>query len=70
MRYENETKGKAKQVKGTAKEGLGKLTDDRDLESSGQTDKAAGHIQETYGKAKRKIGEAVEDLGGKIASSR
>jgi uncharacterized protein YjbJ (UPF0337 family) len=68
MRYENEIKGKAKQVKGTAKAELGKLTNDRDLESSGEADRAEGHVQETFGKAKRKIGEAIEDLGGEIAS--
>ena len=43
MRYEDEVKGKAKQIKGTAKAELGKLTNDRDLESSGQADRAKGH---------------------------
>ncbi len=68
MRYEHEIKGKAKQVKGTAKAELGKLTNDRDLEQSGQADRAEGRVQETFGKAKRKVGEAIEDLGGEIAS--
>jgi len=68
MRYEDEVKGKAKQIKGTAKAELGKLTNDRDLESSGQADRAKGHVQEKFGTAKRKIGEALEDLGDKIAS--
>ena len=70
MRYENEIKGKAKQVKGTAKAELGKFIDDGDLESSGEADRAEGRVQEKFGKAKRKIGEAIEDLGGNIASSR
>jgi len=70
MRYENEIKGKAKQVKGTAKAELGKLTGDRDLESSGDADRVEGRVQEKLGKAKRKVGEAIEDIGGKIASSR
>jgi uncharacterized protein YjbJ (UPF0337 family) len=68
MRYENEIEGKAKQVKGTAKTELGKLVDDRDLESSGRADRVEGRVQEKLGKAKRKVGEAVEDLGNEIAS--
>ena len=68
MRYEDEVKGKGKQVKGAVKEELGKLTGDRDLENSGTADRAKGDVQEGYGKAKRKIGEAVEDLGDRIAS--
>ena len=68
MRYEHEIKGKAKQVKGTAKTELGKLTNDPDLENSGRADRVEGEVEEKFGKAKRKIGEAVEDLGGKIAS--
>jgi uncharacterized protein YjbJ (UPF0337 family) len=68
MRYEDEVKGKAKQVKGTAKANVGKLVNDRDLVSSGEADRAAGRTQEKLGKAKRKIGEAIEDLGEKVAS--
>lgn len=67
MKYEDELKGKGKQVKGAVKEGLGKLTGNRDLEDSGNADQVKGNMQEGYGKAKRKIGEAVEDLGEKIA---
>lgn len=68
MRYEDEVKGKGKQVKGAVKEGLGKLTGDRDLENSGTADRVEGNVQEGFGKTKRKIGEAVEDLGERIAS--
>lgn len=68
MRYEDELKGKGKQVAGTAKEKLGKLTGDRDLEESGQADRAEGKVQEKVGKVRRKVGEAVEDLGERIAS--
>ena len=66
MKYENEIKGKAMQVKGTAKTELGKLVADRDLESSGRIERAEGRVQETIGKAKRTIGEAIEDLGEEI----
>ena len=67
MKYKDEIKGKGKQVKGTVKEELGKLTGDRDLEDRGTADRAEGKVQEGFGKAKRKIGEAVEDIGEKIA---
>ena len=68
MRYEDEVKGKGKQIKGAVKEELGKLTGDRDLKNRGTADRAEGNLQEGYGKTKRKIGEAVEDLGERIAS--
>ena len=68
MRYEDELKGKGKQAKGEVKEQLGKLTGDRDLEDRGTADKVEGDVQETFGRAKRKIGEAIEDLGDRIAS--
>jgi uncharacterized protein YjbJ (UPF0337 family) len=67
MKYEGEVKGKAKQVKGTAKEKLGKLTGSRDLQDEGAQDRAAGKIQEGIGKTRRRVGEAVEDLGEEIA---
>jgi uncharacterized protein YjbJ (UPF0337 family) len=70
MRYEDEVKGKGKQVIGTTKEHLGKLAGDRDLEESGKQDRFEGSVQETVGKARRKVGEAIEDLGDKIASKR
>ena len=68
MRYEQELKGKGKQIKGAAKENLGKVVGDRDLEERGNAERSAGKVQETVGKARRKVGEAFEDLGEKIAS--
>lgn len=68
MKFEDEIKGKGKQVKGAVKEELGKLTGDSELEDSGTADRVEGDVQEGFGKAKRKIGEAVEDLGKRIAS--
>jgi uncharacterized protein YjbJ (UPF0337 family) len=68
MRYENELKGKGKQVKGAAKEKLGRLVGNRDLEDRGSDEQFEGKVQEKVGKARRKVGEAVEDLGEKIAS--
>jgi len=67
MRYEDELKGKGKQVKGTAKEKLGKLADNRDLQERGTEERFEGRVQERTGKARWKVGEAIEDLGEKIA---
>jgi uncharacterized protein YjbJ (UPF0337 family) len=68
MKYEDEVKGKGKQVKGAVKEKLGKLTGNRDLEDSGTADRVEGDVQEGFGKTKRKIGETVEKVGQRIAS--
>lgn len=67
MRYEDEVKGKGKQIKGTAKEQLGKLPGSRDLQDEGTGDRVEGKVQEKLGHARRKVGEAVEDLGDEIA---
>jgi len=69
MRYEGEIKGKAKQAKGAVKETLGKSLDDREMRDEGKREKVEGRIKERMSKAKRVFGEAVEDLGDKIASS-
>jgi len=70
MRYEDEIKGKGKQVAGRAKEKLGKLTGNRDLEERGDQERFQGKVQDKVGKVRRKVGEAVEDLGERIASKR
>ena len=67
MRYENELKGKGKQVKGSAKEKLGKLSGNRDLQERGNQERVEGIVQERLGRAKRKVGEAVEEIGDEIA---
>jgi uncharacterized protein YjbJ (UPF0337 family) len=68
MRYEGELKGKAKQVKGRVKEGLGKATGDREMQDEGQRDRFEGKVQEGVSHARRVFGDAVEDIGEKIAS--
>jgi len=70
MKYEDEVKGKGKQAIGAAKEKLGKLVGDRDLEESGTQERFEGRVQEQLGKGRRKVGEAVEDLGERIAGKR
>jgi uncharacterized protein YjbJ (UPF0337 family) len=59
----DEVEGKFDQAKGAVKENVGRAVDDREMESEGAADRAGGNIQEGYGTAKRKVGEAVEDIG-------
>src|SRR5881296_1179960 len=67
MRYENELKGKGKQVKGSAKEELGKLSGNRDLQERGNQERVEGRVQARLGRAKSKGGVAVEEVGAEIA---
>jgi uncharacterized protein YjbJ (UPF0337 family) len=62
----DEVEGKAETLKGKIKQAAGNLTDDPNLQDEGAADEAAGQTQETFGKAKRKVGEVVEDIGNAI----
>ena len=62
----DEIQGKVESVKGKIKQAAGDLTDDPDLHDEGVVDEAAGDTQEAFGRAKRKIGEAVESAGKAI----
>ncbi len=62
----DELDGKVKQVKGKVKQGIGDLTDDEQLRDEGVEDEAEGELQEGFGTVRRKVGEAVKDLGNKI----
>jgi uncharacterized protein YjbJ (UPF0337 family) len=68
VRYEGELKGKARQIKGRVKEGLGKATGDRDMRDRGERERLKGELQERVSHARRVFGDAVEDIGEKIAS--
>jgi uncharacterized protein YjbJ (UPF0337 family) len=62
----DEVEGKLDQAKGSVKEAVGRATKDRDLEAEGQADRSGGKVQEGVGTAKRKVGEAIEDIGKSI----
>jgi uncharacterized protein YjbJ (UPF0337 family) len=49
--------GKTDQVKGRAKEAVGNLTGDKDLQSEGKVDRRAGETKEKLGHANEKIDE-------------
>ncbi len=63
----DEIEGKFDQAKGSVKETVGKAVNDGDLEAEGQADRAGGKVQEGFGTARRKVGDAIEDLGDKIS---
>ena len=62
----DEIEGQAEQVKGKVKKAVGDLTDDERLHDEGAADEAAGDVQEGFGRARRKVGEAIEDIGENI----
>jgi len=62
----DEMEGKLDQAKGAVKENVGKALNDRDLETEGAADRVGGNVQEGFGTARRKVGEAVEDIGDAI----
>lgn len=62
----DELDGKADKIKGKVKQAAGDLTDDQRLHNEGVTDEAAGEVQEGFGRGRRKVGEALNDLGNKL----
>lgn len=66
MWNKDELTGKADQVKGRIKHAAGDALDDDELREEGIADEAAGNVQEAFGRGKRKIGEAIENLGNTI----
>ena len=66
MKNRDELDGKAEQMKGRAKQAWGDVTNNERLHDEGIADEAAGSVQEGFGRARRKVGEAVKDLGDNI----
>jgi uncharacterized protein YjbJ (UPF0337 family) len=62
----DEVEGKLDQAKGAAKETVGRAMNDRDLESEGNADRTSGKVQEGFGQARRKVGDAIEVIGESI----
>lgn len=62
----DELEGKLDRAKGEVKQAFGHATDDQRLHDEGVVDEASGRLQEGFGEARRKVGDAVEDLGDKI----
>jgi uncharacterized protein YjbJ (UPF0337 family) len=62
----DEIDGKVDQVKGKVKQAAGDLSDDQQLHDEGVADEAAGNVQEGFGKARRKVGDALHEVAHKI----
>lgn len=54
----DKAEGKKDRLKGTIKEGAGKLTDDESLEAQGRRDQSRGSAKEALGKVKDAAGKA------------
>ena len=61
-----ETRGKLKQLQGRGKELVGIVTGDSSLELEGDRQQTEGEIDESLGKARRKVGELVSRAAKKI----
>lgn len=56
---QQEVRGKVKKVEGRVKEAVGIITADSEMERDGSRERAGGAVQESVGKARRKVGEFV-----------
>jgi uncharacterized protein YjbJ (UPF0337 family) len=61
-----EVRGKVKKLKGRGKEAAGILVGDSKLERKGARERIEGAAQEGLGKARRKAGEFVKEIGEAI----
>ena len=66
MWNKDEVRGKVDRAKGRVKESVGEMNNDEQLRDEGIEDQAAGDVEEAFGTGRRKVGEAVKDLGKKI----
>lgn len=63
MKNRDELEGQKDQVKGRVKQAWGDVTGDEQMRDEGIADEASGDVQEGFGRARRKVGEAIEDIG-------
>jgi uncharacterized protein YjbJ (UPF0337 family) len=64
---QQEVHGKVKKAKGKVKEAVGILSGDRKMEREGSLQRAEGAVEEGLGKARRKVGEVLTNLGNAIS---
>jgi uncharacterized protein YjbJ (UPF0337 family) len=63
---DDEVRGKIDQASGTVKEKTGRVLGDPILEEEGSDQRASGKLEAGFGKARRKVGEAIKDAGDKL----
>jgi uncharacterized protein YjbJ (UPF0337 family) len=66
MWNKDEVRGKIDRMKGRIKQSAGNLRNDERMREEGQSDEAAGVIEEGFGKGRRKLGNAIKDIGKKV----
>jgi uncharacterized protein YjbJ (UPF0337 family) len=62
----DELDGKTDQVKGRAKQAWGDVTNNERVHDEGVADETAGNVQEGFGKARRKVGDTLDDIADQI----
>jgi uncharacterized protein YjbJ (UPF0337 family) len=62
----DEIEGKAEALKGKVKQAAGHLTNDPALHDEGVDDQVAGETQDSFGRARRKVGEAIKSVGDAV----
>jgi len=63
---QDELNGKTDKAKGRAKQAWADITNNQPLHDEGAADEAAGTVEEGFGKARRKVGDALHDVAHKI----
>jgi uncharacterized protein YjbJ (UPF0337 family) len=67
MRFnDDEVRGKIDQASGTVKEKTGRALGDPIMEEEGADQRASGKLEAGFGKARRKVGEALSEVGKKM----
>ena len=62
----DEVEGKTAVLKGKLEQATGDLTNNPALHDEGVADEVAGRTQDAAGHVRRKVGEAIEDVGNAI----
>jgi uncharacterized protein YjbJ (UPF0337 family) len=63
MWNKDEVRGKADKTKGRIEQGAGDVMDNERIRGEGQADKIVGKTEETFGKGRRKVDDALKNLG-------
>jgi uncharacterized protein YjbJ (UPF0337 family) len=63
MWNKNERDGKVDQAKGRAKQAVGALTGNKNLQDEGQIDETVGKVEAAVGRTSRKAGDAITRVG-------
>src|SRR5207237_10925770 len=66
---EDEVRGKIDETAGKVKERIGRANNDPILEEEGSDQRSAHGVQHGVGKARRKAGDAIKDVGNKVGGS-